>query len=218
MKNVVMCQLSVMLESGLPGSIDYEKYVRDFFRNINRELISLNFPIPDKNAWNQMPPEIPRVICNSNDIDVRFSGNNALFALKNIHGDWNQELRDMISEVSRIFEDIGHSYMFNYRVGVVLTTQVDSISLRRNVNGLIDNSVSDKSEWQLSFLDKIENGNLRINRWKRFIYNSNENYNQYIIDVNTSPDSRINLRDNTISCVFEILNETLSGAYNEFTE
>ena len=103
-------------------------------------------------------------------------------------------------------------------MGVVVTAQADHGTICRNVSDLINSSVSDRTEWQLSFLDNVQNGNLFVNKWERFICNRNENYSKYIIDVNTSPNSRINIRDDSISSVFEILNKILSGAYDEFTE
>ena len=218
MKNVVMCQLSVMLESGLPSSIDYEKYARDFYKNINRDTFSLNLPIPDKNAWNQMPPEIPRIMCTSSDVDFNFSASNALFVLKGAHEGWNCELTKLVSEASRIFEDIGLSYKFNYRIGIVLTVQADHEALCKNASSYLDNAVSDKIEWQLSFLDQRNNNALIVNRWKRFLQNKNENFSNYVVDVNTSPNSQINLRDNKIIEIFKTLNEVLRAAYDEFTE
>lgn len=218
MKNVVMCQLSVMLESGLPGSIDYEKYARDFYKNINRNAFSLNSPVPDRNTWNQIPPDIPRIMCTSSDVDFNFSANNALFVLKEINEDWNCELTKLASEASKLFENIGLSYKFNYRLGIVLTVQSDHVTLCKNASSYVDNAVTDKTEWQLSFLDHKNNNALSINVWKRFIQNKNEDYSNYIIDVNTSLDSQINLRDNSIIKVFETLNEKLGVAYDEFTE
>lgn len=52
MKKVEICQISVMLEGSLPASVDYEQNARTFFEKINKEIVLLNAPVLDKNAWN----------------------------------------------------------------------------------------------------------------------------------------------------------------------
>lgn len=219
MKKVAICQISVMLEGSLPASIDYEQNAKNFFKKINKEIALLNTPVSNKNAWNTLSPEVPRIICSDNNsTNLTLAGNNATIFLKNTSSLWNEELAEIVRALSDMLENIGELYGFNYRFGVVLTINIDKNTIRQNVQQIIQNSILEKKEWQLSFLDTKEKDNLGINRWKRFIYNENEDDYKYIIDINTSAMSKLNLRSDKILNVFEILNKILHEAYDECKE
>lgn len=219
MKKVEICQISVMLEGSLPASVDYEQNARTFFEKINKEIVLLNAPVLDKNAWNALPPEVPRIICSDNNsTNLTFAGNNVTIFLKCTGSLWDEELTEIVSALSDMFENIGKLYGFNYRFGVVLTINIDKNIIQENVEKIMHNSILEKKEWKLSFLDTKEKDNLSINNWKRYIYNENEGAYKYIIDVNTSAMSTLNLRNDKILDVFKIVNEILHEAYYDCEE
>lgn len=216
MNNPTLCQISIMLDSNLPNNIDYDKHLQSIMSQLKSDSVSITSPI-NKSQWGILPNEIPRAIVQSENYDASFSPINFQMALKKISNNWIDELDSTIKIIDRCFKTIGEDYKVNYRLGIIVTVFTsDSDLMRKNVSNAMRKEIIEKQEWQLSYLDIINENMIKLNSWKRFNFNETTRQHNHIIDINTKAENNLNLRDNELTNIFNKMKSCIEGAYNEF--
>lgn len=215
MKQVSLCQVSVMLGSNLPSNMDYNEFINEIMQNMEINNFSIVNPIP-KEQWNQMPSEIPYAIGQSNEIDMQLSSVNLNLTLKKIDAKWSENLDSAISAIGKVCDSIGMNFNMPYRFGVIITAVCDKASIVNNAKKILIEDITNKKEWQISYLDSLNDGKLELNKWTRYVFNGEQNIYNYITDINTKAQNDLSLRDNRVLDIYSIVKTNLVGAYNEF--
>lgn len=217
MKRVALCQVSIMFESQLPNEVDLNCFLNRIAECVDQKQISINNPIP-REMWGQLPAEVPRAVVQNQNINAHFTANNLLVALKVFQQEWIPQIEEIIKVIDSICSEIGNEFNLAYRAGIVLTTNADNVTLSDNISAIIDQEILKKEEWQISYLDKFEKSQIALNRWKRYIKNSNMNQYSFIVDVNSEANNRLKLRENKVLNTLEVIKDEILEAYNGFKE
>lgn len=217
MKKVVLCNISIMLQDNLPNSIDYVKYLRQISENLAWENVEVIPTMPPdlQRPGNNVPMEIPRAIVNSKQGNLQFSPVNLLLTLSS--GINNvEDLENPVKAISEAFKEIGDRYSVGYRIGIIINSLEDKSTISNRLDTLLCKNILDKEEWQLSYLDRINEDGTGINIWKHFIGNEKQTSFQYNVDVNTEQSNNMNVRDNNIYDIFkQTLRKVIEGIYND---
>lgn len=215
MKKVVLCQISIMFASRLPSELDLNYFSREI-AECSRE-VPINNPAP-KELWGELPAEFPRVTVQDQNIEIQFTANNLLVSLKNLQPSFRNRIEEVTSKISKICSEIGEDFNLAYRAGTVLTISTDNGTLTKNVSAIIASNVLTKAEWQVSYLDKVQKDDLALNRWKRYIKNSDANQYNFVVDVNSEASNELKLRTNQVTDILKVINSEILKTYDEFKE
>lgn len=213
MKDIITIQVSIMLQDSLPNATDYERIAKKIYEESGISPATVTLPVPNKEIWKQLPPEVPRIVGQSDTLDFQISAANLFLTLKN---DQMDAFGNVVQIVSDFFEDTGKGFKIGYRLGIVLTARTDPATLGKNARNVLTDEILQKREWQFSYLDDAVEESVELNVWKKYICNRTDGTNLHIIDVNVKPTANLDLRNDSVRKIFEIVKNQVDKTYDEF--
>lgn len=156
---------------------------KDKFRDIFGDIEPIS-PIPPKQS---APPEIPRYILETNDLDYQFSFSEVRFEFNfNNVTDFNIEL---LGNYVNSIQDVLQIFSLNtFRVGIVLTGIIDSeYKAEKYLKQYIQIDELDSAvEFEISFRELVVDKSFTLNKWIRHSALKGDNKVNFHIDVNSA--------------------------------
>lgn len=217
-KNVLSYQISVILLENLQASYDFITFASTVKKHFP-ELGGYNPMMTPSTPGDNMPPEIPRFIFQTNELTVQASLSrlDVTFQLNGKHV--FNSIENSIMNLEKVLNTIDTD--LSYRIGVALTIELTKEEIWTSLDKVLkDETLKQKDELQFSYLDNpqvaFKEREITINCWIRYMLV--EKLKQYIciLDINTPAEKIISLKTNKIGEIYnEILNETIRKKVDE---
>lgn len=216
-KSVMSYQISVIILENLPISFDFVSFAATIKKHFS-ELGGYNPMMPPSNPGDNMPPEIPRLVFQTNDLVVQASLSRVDFTFQLNGKDVFNSIENSVINVEKALSSIDGD--LQYRIGIVLKIELLKEEIWASFSKFFKgDTLNKKDEIQFSYLDNPEvefNGNtITLNCWFRYIVV--EKLKQYIcvLDINTPVEKMISLKANKIGEIYkEMLAESIRNALN----
>ena len=207
MSNIALLQTVLMFTDSLPVTIEYDSLVKECFKVFGEPL----------HVWNgnSTIKELPLYTANGPRSTVAIQ--NARISIERTKIDNPvTELEELVQALDRIAEKIGVDYSFRYRLGIVMTIQDKTKKIKNHAAGALNEDKLDSPEFNVSYLEKSTEGNVKVNKWEVINYDANQEQSVLVIDTNSDMNNEFYLGRTKPSDVYNNLKGVLMNAYERF--
>jgi len=130
---------------------------------------------------NQIPPDAPRYILNSNHFNITITGNRFDFNITSSDISF-EAIKQKIERIQEVMLEIN---LPQFRVGAFFEGEIKEEEVRMIIKDYVNfDKLSEMIEWQLSYREVESVSSYSYNRWKRYFLLKGEKLVKYNYDVN----------------------------------